>query len=589
MEALQLLTEFARELQGAPTFSQLLELVARYCASILGTKRASLRLLDPSGTKLLAVCRSGRPLHTDPSEPFEVGEGLIGWIVENALPLRAANAEADPRFVPRAGQKERLESFLGVPLVAGEQALGVVSAVHEGTGYFTEQHEQQLTLLAGIAAPHIEIARRDFVVRDPLTGLFNHAYFHQMLGREIERSLVYGLPFSLLLVDVDGFKRINEERGPEGGDALLRQMAEILKGRGDRSDGGFRLRGQDAVARFGGDEYAIVLPHTPKASGIAKADHLRGHIAGYDFSGLDLARLTVSVVVASVPDDAYDRAGLLAAAERSLRAAKRQGGNRTVGHSRALAVAQAIESSHHVDIDKFVALEETIDKRRIDYAYQPIVDVTTGELLAYEALCRPQHDSFDGPAELFEIAEHAGRVVELGRVCRTVSTVPLAGLAEPCLLFLNLHPRELDDVALLGERAIKEAASRFVFEITETAAIEDYERVRSVIDRLRDHGCRIALDDLGSGYAGLNSLAQLQPDFVKLDMALIRRIHVKSSTRRLVKHILEFCRGEEIPVISEGVETAEEFAEVRAIGCPFVQGDYIAAPGPPFPSTRSLT
>ena len=125
-------------------------------------------------------------------------------------------------------------------------------------------------------------------------------------------------------------------------------------------------------------------------------------------------------------------------------------------------------------------------------------------------------------------------------------------------------------------------ASRVVFEITETAEIEDYDRVRRIIATLRERGCRIALDDLGAGYAGLNSLAQLAPDFVKLDMALVRRIHTKSSTRRLVKHILEFCSGEDIPVISEGVETSEEHDMVREIGCPLMQGDFLASPGPAF-------
>ncbi len=107
------------------------------------------------------------------------------------------------------------------------------------------------------------------------------------------------------------------------------------------------------------------------------------------------------------------------------------------------------------------------------------------------------------------------------------------------------------------------------------------------IEKLRKHGYRIALDDLGAGYAGLNSLALLQPDFVKLDMALIRGIHEKSSSRRLVKHLLEFCNGERIPVIAEGVETQAEHDMVVEIGCPFLQGNFLSPPGPAFPAVRS--
>ena len=581
-EAIVLLTELTRELQRSRTFNDLLQLVVDQAARLLGSEGVSLRLLDPSGTELLARCRSGNPLHTDPSEPFEVGEGLIGWIVEQRSALRSGAADDDPRYAPRPHMKARLRSFVGVPLVAGDSVLGVLSAPSPEPDRFSLVDEQRLTLLAGIAAPHIEIARRDFVVRDPLTGLFNHAYFQQIIGREVERSLVYGLPFSLLLVGVDNFRRVNDTHGTAQGDALLEALSEVLEGRGPRDDEVFRLRGQDAVARFAGDEFAVVLPHTPKASGMKKAEQLRQYVAGCSFSRLELSKQTVSVGIAAVPDDAYDRSGLVSAAERALRAAKRQGRNQCVAHSRALAVAQAVESSQEVDLSKFMALETTIDEADVVYAYQPIVETRGRTIVGYEALCRPSNSVFAGPADLFEIAEAAGRVVELGRVCRTVSMAAMSELPDGRLLFLNLHPLELDEVALMAEEALKPWAGRLVLEITETSAIEDYERVRGVLDRLREYGCRIALDDLGAGYAGLNSLAQLQPDYVKLDMALVRRINVKSATRRLVKLILEFCGGEQIPVISEGVETEAELAEVTALGCPLVQGSLLASPSPAF-------
>jgi EAL domain-containing protein (putative c-di-GMP-specific phosphodiesterase class I) len=294
------------------------------------------------------------------------------------------------------------------------------------------------------------------------------------------------------------------------------------------------------------------------------------------------------VGVASVPDDAFDRASLIAATEQAVRAAKRSGRNTTVGFSHALATANELESSRAVDIDRVLALDATIDTKAFDYVYQPIVETSTHAVVGYEALCRPTHDRFAGPAVLFETAEQAGRVIDLGRACRAVSMAPVDQLPAGCLMFINLHPRELDDAALLAEELLSTAADRVVFEITETAAIEDYERVRAVIAKLRERGCRIALDDLGAGYAGLNSLAQLSPDFVKLDMGLIRRIHDKSATRRLVKHILEYCSGEEIPVISEGVETQQEHDMVREIGCPLTQGNFVAPPGPAFPSVPPL-
>lgn len=582
MSALRVLSQLTRDLQHALPFADLLQVIVERCAQLLEVPRAGIHLLDPSGTRLLAVCRSGSPLHLNPAESFRIGEGLLGWIVENGEGLRLADAGRDERFAPRDAMREPLRSFVGVPLIAGDTTLGVLSASSPLVGYFDEQHEDVVTLLAGIAAPHIEIARRDFVVRDPLTGLFNHAHFHELLEREMERSTSYGLPFSLLLVDVDAFKSFNDMRGHQKGDALLKTIADILIGRRGRGDVEFRLRTQDAVARYGGDEFAVILPHTPKSGGLAKGEELRSYVERFDFQALDLPPQRVSVGVAAVPDDAHDRAALIAAAEHALRAAKRSGRNTTVAYSRALAVASALESSMAVDIDKFIALETTIERRQLEYVYQPIVDSKTHQIVAYEALCRPTHGAFPGPAALFETAEHAGRVSDLGRACRAICCQPLDRMPPDCLMFINLHPRELEDGELLRDEVLVRHASRVVFEITETAEIEDYDRVRRIIATLRERGCRIALDDLGAGYAGLNSLAQLAPDFVKLDMALVRRIHTKSSTRRLVKHILEFCSGEDIPVISEGVETSEEHDMVREIGCPLMQGDFLASPGPAF-------
>ncbi len=229
-------------------------------------------------------------------------------------------------------------------------------------------------------------------------------------------------------------------------------------------------------------------------------------------------------------------------------------------------------------------------RRLASFVYQPILSADTGAVFAYEALCRPQHAAFPHPGTLFQTAEHAGRVVELGRALRPVALEPLLRLPGDSALFLNLHPLELADE--LVEEAVEQYgahAERIVFEITESSAIHDYDRMRDLIATLQRAKFRVAVDDLGAGYAGLNSVALLRPDIVKLDMGLIRGIQRDGSAARLIQHILDYARGEGLLVVAEGIETTEERRVVTELGVPLLQGFYFAKPGPPFPEVKGLT
>jgi diguanylate cyclase (GGDEF)-like protein len=427
---------------------------------------------------------------------------------------------------------------------------------------------------------------QDLVSRDPLTGLFNHAHLQDALERELLRAKRHGLELGLVLVDVDHFKQVNDQHGHLAGDTCLKALARILSGDARVGETRFRLRGQDTAARYGGDEFALILPETPKSGAAVKAEQLRAFVEKYDFGALGIPPQTVSIGVAAHPVDAQSREDLIAAADAALYAAKRRGRNGMVSYVATLALADhaAQRAAADRELGRGAALERTITDRAFHFVYQPIVEVATGAPWAYEALCRPRDSAFPSPSALFDAAEHVGRVVDLGRACREVCIAPLRELPEPLLLFVNLHPHELNDSLLTeGQSALCALAHRIVFEVTETAAIRDSKRLRAVMDGLHAQGFRIAVDDLGSGYSGLHSLALLHPDFVKLDMSLIRRIEFDSSVARLIKHILDFAAGEGMKVIAEGVETAAEYEVVRRLECPLVQGYFHARPGPPFP------
>lgn len=435
------------------------------------------------------------------------------------------------------------------------------------------------TLLKELQLKNEELA--SMVLRDPLTRLFNHSYLQEALHKEIARSIDHRRQFSLALIDIDRFKEINNSMGHMTGDEVLQKFGSLLQKGSRHGDISFHLGNDDIAGRYAGDVFLLVLRETSKVGAADKIENLRRLVRTIPFDIPGLPIQTISAGVASFPEDAADREGLVLAADLALATAKRAGGDQVVGFS--AATSGVGQDTDEAEAAKIQAFGRILANRSINIAYQPIVDVTNWSILAYEALCRPMDSHFDGANDLLTTAVRIGRVCDLGRVLRNVAIQPLPELPEPTLLFINIHPQDLNDPLLLeGEAYLAPFAKRIVFEITETQMIEEYGRARDRIKQLRSLGFRIALDDLGSGYSGLNCLALLEPDFVKLDMGLIRGIQTDSRAARLIKHITEFCEGEKLTTIAEGIETSDEFDVVEKLGIRYMQGYLLAKPMPAF-------
>lgn len=212
-------------------------------------------------------------------------------------------------------------------------------------------------------------------------------------------------------------------------------------------------------------------------------------------------------------------------------------------------------------------------------AVQPIVSARTSLVYGYEALLRSDARGMESPVVLFETAGRLGRKTDLSRHVRALAARLCPRLPADNHLLVNLNPEDLDDPALLeGNEPLAEHASRVVLEVTERDGIEDEERLQERIRTLRELGYRVALDDLGAGYASLNSLAMLTPDFVKFDMSLIREIDRSQTKRRVVEHMLDLCNDLGVRTIAEGVETEEEYEVCREIGCNYLQGYLFGRP-----------
>lgn len=220
-------------------------------------------------------------------------------------------------------------------------------------------------------------------------------------------------------------------------------------------------------------------------------------------------------------------------------------------------------------------------------AYQPVVSWSERSVIAFEALARTDHPTVAGAGALIAAAEKLGHLWRLGRKLRALVTEDLRQAPTVKQIFVNLHGQDLGDDQLLSAKApLSSVADRVILEVTERASLADVKDLDRRIARLRDLGFRIALDDLGAGYAGLASFAKLRPDFVKVDMSLIRDVDKEPTKERLVQSVATLCGEMGIQMVCEGVETQAERDTLIRLGCDLFQGYLFALPGSPFPTVQ---
>ncbi len=233
-----------------------------------------------------------------------------------------------------------------------------------------------------------------------------------------------------------------------------------------------------------------------------------------------------------------------------------------------------------------VALEASFERciANLWMAYHPIVDFANHTVFGHEALMRSLEPSLPHPGAVLDAAERLGRLDELGRIVRDLAAVPYGEDGANGKLFVNLHVTDLADPSLTDpDTALCRIADRVVLEITERSSLDEVKDARHRVARLRELGFRIAVDDMGSGYAGLTSFALLEPEYVKLDMSLIRDVHLSPTKQKVIRSMNDLCRDMGMKVVAEGVETTEERDTLLEIGCDLLQGFLFAKPGKPFP------
>ncbi|HZG96949.1 MAG TPA: EAL domain-containing protein [Nocardioidaceae bacterium] len=427
----------------------------------------------------------------------------------------------------------------------------------------------------GAVISHVDITEMHTVQRslshqamhDSLTGLPNRLLLTDRLDQALLDVARRGREVAVAFVDLDRFKRINDSFGHVAGDALLTQVAGRLSG---------RMRASDTLARISGDEFVVVWRDLASADeAILLADRLAESLE----PPFELGPATVSVsasigAVIGRPDETAE--DMLKAADAAMYEAKRRGGGRVRVFTNDTRSGVEALTATEVDLRAALIRDELV------VHYQPVIDLASGRAVAVEALVRWQHPERGllGPDQFIPIAEESGLIVPLGRwvLERACSdAVGFTGLAQGLDVAVNLSVRQLtqSDVLSHVRQALVQSGldpQRLLLEVTESAVMEDAESAAIALDALSHLGVRIAIDDFGTGYSSLLYLRLYPISALKLDRAFVSGIGVSPDDEAICGSVVSLAHAVGATSIAEGVETMEQYAVLRALGCQQAQG-----------------
>jgi diguanylate cyclase (GGDEF)-like protein len=424
------------------------------------------------------------------------------------------------------------------------------------------------------------LARENLVhqaFHDELTGLPNRNLFSDRLRLAMAHCQRYESKCCVMFCDLDQFKVINDSLGHEAGDEVLVAVAQRLRG---------SIRGQDTVARFGGDEFAIMVQDMHRVMDIALvAEKLLSALARPLVVNGKSHVLTASIGISIFPDDAEEVETLLNHADTAMYQAKLHGRNTyrhfTEAMNEAARERLAIEQGLRAGLmaDRFVVF------------YQPIVELPSGKAIGYEALLRWNHPerAYITPVNFLDVAEQTGLIVPIGRwvletACRWAMELDTSIGLVPSIS-VNLSARQFRDPGLIQDVARVLARTglepaRLQLEISETMALT-IDSTAIALKGLQELGVRVAIDDFGTGYASLSHLQELPVDVVKIDKSFVRGIEIDSVREAIVQAIVNMARALNFYVVAEGVETARELEIIQQSQCDAAQGYYLCEPLPP--------
>jgi len=432
--------------------------------------------------------------------------------------------------------------------------------------------------LAGRNSRQIELANRrvlELAQIDTLTGLPNRAVFLEQLDAAVDaQARPRGDTFSVLMLDLDRFKNVNDSLGHAAGDALLREVAGRLR---------LALRSADLLARLGGDEFAIIQAgcDDQRKGSIDLAARICKCIAEPFLLLGRQVEVGTSIGIAMVPEHGHDREQLLKKADLALYRSKSAGRNCFTLYDEAMSAE--LEARNTLESD----LRDAIARCQFELHYQPFFDVQTGHRQGFEALVRWRHPvrGLVPPDQFIPLAEETGLIVPLGewvlqRACEDATSWPAGVKVAVNLSPVQFKQADLFDVIRLALQSSGLAPERLEIELTESVLLERAVENHAFMQKLKGIGISLSLDDFGTGYSSLSCLTAFPFDKIKIDKSFIGNLTKRHKSSAIISSVVTLARGLDISVTAEGVETPEQFERLRTLGVNFAQGYLLGRPVP---------
>ncbi len=535
-------------------------------------------------------------------------EGAVGFaavdVAENSQsgytlladePVVMADIETETRFTPSELQRKNdIISSASVVIPGQERAFGVLVASSSEGRDFAKEDLNFLQAVASVLAAGIERKRAEEQVafmahHDELTSLPNRAMFEELLELALARARRNDLAVSVLFMDLDNFKLVNDSLGHAAGDALLAQLADRLRE---------ATRDTDLVARQGGDEFLVLLADMEKESDqplpegtdnvalVAESVAVRIHqsleepfvLAGEEFYG------SASIGISMFPTDADDARSLLKNADAAMYKSKKTAPGGYIVYSTEGADALG-------KLSLTTRLRKAVESQHWILHYQPLVELQTGTMIGVEALLRWQdpNGGIIPPGEFIPLAEEMGLIVAIGdwvmeEICRQSRIWRDEGL--DLKISFNLSPRQLWQPEVVEkvmghlEAADVEPGS-VAIEITESSVMTDPERSQRILWDLHARGVRLAIDDFGTGYSSLSRLKHMPVHTLKIDRSFVMDLPDDPDAGNMVHAVIQLAHSLGMSPLAEGIETAEQWNFLLDKGCEHGQGYFFSRPIPP--------